>query len=394
MSSIVFEKVSKTYNDNRIIEALDLEVRDGELLVLVGPSGCGKSTLLRMLAGLEEINGGEIRIDGRRINELLPQQRNLSMVFQNYALYPHMTVRRNLGFPLKMQRLARDEIERRVMRTAELLGLTPLLERLPKQLSGGQRQRVAMGRAIVRDAQAFLMDEPLSNLDAKLRVQIRSEIASLQARLGTTTLYVTHDQVEAMTLGQRVAVMRNGKLQQLADPLTLYEQPANAFVASFVGSPGMNLVRVALEGSGAEFRIRLGDITLPLPPTALQRHPGLRQRTGGELLLGIRPEAIRLAGAADEKGLQVRVGSTESLGHETILHTLADIAAVAGDADLPGDTLLAQPGLVCVLSGHKALKPGEGVRLALDVQRLNWFELNGEAIDAAPRGGDASPTTS
>jgi ABC-type sugar transport system ATPase subunit len=391
MSSIFFEKVCKTYNDNRIIEALDLEVRDGELLVLVGPSGCGKSTLLRMLAGLEEINGGEIRIDGRRINELPPQQRNLSMVFQNYALYPHMTVRRNLAFPLKMQRLARDEIERRVMRTAELLGLTPLLERRPKQLSGGQRQRVAMGRAIVRDVQAFLMDEPLSNLDAKLRVQIRSEIASLQARLGTTTLYVTHDQVEAMTLGQRVAVMRNGRLQQLADPLTLYKQPANAFVASFVGSPGMNLVRVALQGAEAKFRIRLGDVTLPLPPDVRQRCPGLGERTGGELLLGIRPEAIRLAETADEKGLQVQVGSTESLGHETILHTLADIAAVAGDADLPGDSLLPQPGLVCVLSGHKTFKPGERVRLAFDMQRLSWFELDGEAIDAAPPDARATP---
>jgi ABC-type sugar transport system ATPase subunit len=391
MSSIVFDKVSKTYDGNRIIEALDLEVRDGELLVLVGPSGCGKSTLLRLLAGLEEISSGEIRIDGHRVNELPPQRRNLAMVFQNYALYPHMTVRRNLAFPLKMQRLSRDEIERRVLRTAELLDLAPLLERRPRQLSGGQRQRVAMGRAIVRDAQAFLMDEPLSNLDAKLRVQIRSEIASLQARLGTTTLYVTHDQVEAMTLGQRVAVMRHGRLQQLADPVTLYERPANAFVAGFVGSPGMNLLRVALEGSVDGLRIRLGDMTFPLPPTALHRHPGLQQRRGGELLLGIRPEAIRLAEAADEQGLQVEVGSSESLGHETILHALADIAAVAGDADVPGDNLLARPGLVCVLPGHKAFRPGARLRLRFDRQRLSWFELSGEAIDAAPRDAEPPP---
>ncbi|MCU7809081.1 MAG: ABC transporter ATP-binding protein, partial [Candidatus Thiodiazotropha sp. (ex Semelilucina semeliformis)] len=248
MASIRLDKVSKQYDGHdAIIEEMDLQIRDGELLVLVGPSGCGKSTLLRMVAGLEEISAGEILIDDQVVNQLPPQKRNLAMVFQNYALYPHMTVRENLAFPLKMQRLSRDEVNRRVAQTAELLSLGNLLDRRPKQLSGGQRQRVAMGRAMVRDADAFLMDEPLSNLDAKLRVEIRSEIAALQRRLGITTLYVTHDQVEAMTLGHRVAVMRAGKLQQVATPSRLYEHPVNVFVAGFIGNPGMNVLRVMLE---------------------------------------------------------------------------------------------------------------------------------------------------
>jgi multiple sugar transport system ATP-binding protein len=384
MAAIVFDKVTKRYDDTNVIDALDLKVRDGELLVLVGPSGCGKSTLLRMLAGLEEVSDGEIRLAGRRVNELPPQRRNLAMVFQNYALYPHMTVRRNLAFPLKMQRLPRSEVERRVAHTAELLDLTSLLERRPSQLSGGQRQRVAMGRAIVRDAQAFLMDEPLSNLDAKLRGQIRSDIANLQRRLGITTLYVTHDQVEAMTLGQRVAVMRRGRLQQLADPVTLYERPANTFVATFVGSPGMNLMRVALERTHGGFAVRLGRSRFNLPAVALRRHPGLQAQSGGELLLGIRPEALRQSETPEEESLEVRVESRESLGHETILHFQADIETVNGDADNPGDAAMEQPGLVSIHPGHAHFTPGDNLKLRFDMQRLSWFELNGKAIDHHP----------
>jgi multiple sugar transport system ATP-binding protein len=302
-----------------------------------------------------------------------------------------MTVRRNLAFPLKMQRLPRDEIEHRVARTAQLLDLSPLLERRPNQLSGGQRQRVAMGRAIVRDAQAFLMDEPLSNLDAKLRLQIRSEIADLQSRLGITTLYVTHDQVEAMTLGQRVAVMRRGRLQQLADPVTLYQQPANAFVATFVGSPGMNLIRVALERLNGGHVVRLGGTGFNLPAVALQRHPGLQERSGGELLLGIRPDALRLSEFPGGESLAVTVGSCESLGHETILYLRTDVTIVAGDADHPGDTPTTHPYLVSILPGHAHFTPGDNLKLQIDMQRLSWFDLNGQAIEAIPGTARQSP---
>jgi multiple sugar transport system ATP-binding protein len=378
MSAIVFDKVSKDYDGQSVIEQLDLEVSDGELLVLVGPSGCGKSTLLRMVAGLEEISGGEIRIGGRLINDLPPQRRNLAMVFQNYALYPHMTVRRNLAFPLKMQGLARSEVRRRVEETAKLLDLTALLERRPKQLSGGQRQRVAMGRALVREADLFLMDEPLSNLDARLRGEIRSEIAALQSRLGITTLYVTHDQVEAMTLGQRVAVMRDGRLQQVADPRTLYRHPANIFVAGFIGSPGMNLLRVPLAGDKDHLAVRVGDSWLTLPDPVRQRHPKLARLSGQEVLMGLRPEAISLD--TGDFILTAEVQATEYLGHETLLHVSADITAVAGDADHRDESGVRPPNLTAVLPGHRPMQAGERLKLHIDTDGLNLFDLGGTAI--------------
>ncbi|MCU7924648.1 MAG: ABC transporter ATP-binding protein, partial [Candidatus Thiodiazotropha sp. (ex Dulcina madagascariensis)] len=332
MASIIFDNVSKTYSDGvDVIRQLCLTIENGELLVLVGPSGCGKSTALRMVAGLEAISAGEIRLDGQVVNGIPAQRRNLAMVFQNYALYPHMSVRRNLEFPLRMRKLPGREIKRRVERIAEMLDLTALLERKPKALSGGQRQRVAMGRAIVRDADAFLMDEPLSNLDAKLRVQIRTEIATLQTRLGVTTLYVTHDQVEAMTLGQRVAVLREGRLQQVAPPGDLYRRPANIFVAGFIGSPGMNLLRGTMEEKDGNPVLRLGPNRLILPEQVLTEHPGLQTRPGESLLIGIRPEAIRLADDLAEHSLPARVHAVESLGHETILHLATDLASIASD---------------------------------------------------------------
>jgi len=378
MAEIVFEKVSKRYQGVPVIEGFDLQVRDGELLVLVGPSGCGKSTLLRLLAGLEEITSGEIRLGGRRLNELDPQRRNLAMVFQNYALYPHMTVAQNLAFPLRMRRLPRREIERRVEETAALLGLQPLLTRRPAQLSGGQRQRVAMGRAIVREADAFLMDEPLSNLDAKLRGRIRGEIAALQARLGTTTLYVTHDQVEAMTLGHRVAVMRGGRLQQVADPATLYRHPANIFVAGFIGNPGMNLLRSRLEQRGGGLGVRLGGLPLSLPDSLLARHPGLSRRAGTEVLLGIRPERIALQGEGG--ALDARVESVEHLGHETLLHARVDLAVVTADAE-PGVSAPDAPSLItAVVPGHRPLRPGTPLRLFLEADGISLFDPGGVSL--------------
>jgi multiple sugar transport system ATP-binding protein len=381
MSQIVFDKISKSYEGQRVIEELDLEIRDGELLVLVGPSGCGKSTLLRMLAGLDEIDGGEIRIDGLRLNELPPQRRRLAMVFQNYALYPHMTVRDNLAFPLKMQRLGKGEIARRVEQTAALLDLTSLLERRPRQLSGGQRQRVAMGRAVVREAAAFLMDEPLSNLDAKLRSQIRGEIADLQARLGTTTLYVTHDQVEAMTLGQRIAVMRRGRLQQVAEPHRIYQQPANIFVAGFIGNPGMNLFRTRLLDADGALAIDLAGRPLPLPAQAIERHPGIDDWRGRELLAGIRPEAISLAQSDHPHALPAKLRLVESLGHETLIHADCALATIGADDD-PVLEATAAPPWTAALPGHQPLKPGDRLHLCLAGEGLCLFEPGGDAIGA------------
>ncbi|MEW6445733.1 MAG: ABC transporter ATP-binding protein [Pseudomonadota bacterium] len=298
MADVVFDNVSKSYQgaESPTIERLDLAVRDGELLVLVGPSGCGKSTVLRMLAGLESISGGELRIGGQRVNERAPKERDVAMVFQDYALYPHMNVRENLAFPLKMRRLPASEQARRIGWAADMLDLGGLLDRKPAQLSGGQRQRVAMGRALVREAAVFLLDEPLSNLDAKLRVQVRAEIAALQRGLGATMLYVTHDQTEAMTLGQRVAVFDRGRLQQLASPRDLYDRPANTFVAGFIGQPPMNLLPAALA------RTLLPD--------------GLAESA---VTLGLRPEHLRLA-APGEPSLRLTINAIEFLGHETLLH--------------------------------------------------------------------------
>ncbi|MCU7933285.1 MAG: ABC transporter ATP-binding protein [Candidatus Thiodiazotropha sp. (ex Dulcina madagascariensis)] len=381
MASIIFDNVSKTYSDGvDVIRQLCLTVENGELLVLVGPSGCGKSTALRMVAGLEAISAGEIRLDGRVVNGIPAQRRNLAMVFQNYALYPHMSVRRNLAFPLRMRKLPGREIKRRVERIAEMLDLTALLERKPKALSGGQRQRVAMGRAIVRDADAFLMDEPLSNLDAKLRVQIRTEIAALQTRLGVTTLYVTHDQVEAMTLGQRVAVLREGRLQQVAPPGELYRRPANIFVAGFIGSPGMNLLRGTMEEKDGKPVLRLGPNRLILPEQVLTEHPGLQTRPGESLLIGIRPEAIRLADDLAEHSLPARVHAVESLGHETILHLATDLASITSDTTDPAASTDPAPPLIAVLPGQHGFRPGDTLQLGIDIDGLRLFDMSGNAV--------------
>ncbi len=382
MAEIIFEEVSKTYvGGARAVDDINLHIKNGELMVLVGPSGCGKSTLMRMVAGLEEISEGRIIIGGKVVNRIPPQQRNVAMVFQNYALYPHMTVRGNLEFPLRMQKLTRAEINRRVQRTAETLDLTALLDRRPKALSGGQRQRVAMGRAIIRDAEVFLMDEPLSNLDAKLRLRIRTEIAVLQARLGITTLYVTHDQVEAMTLGQRVAVMRGGRLQQVASPRELYERPANIFVAGFFGSPGMNVLRVTLQSTENGLAIRLGKHSLFLPVQFGADYAKLGAWVGREVLVGIRPAAITLAEPGTPGSLPVTVRAAEYLGHETILHGDADVVTVTADSGQPDAMTEKAAVLTAVLSGYHPLQSGELLRVQFDTENLRFFDLNGKAID-------------
>jgi ABC-type sugar transport system ATPase subunit len=344
LASVGFENVDKLYPGGAAaVSDLCLDVADGELLAIVGPSGCGKSTVLRLLAGLDAPTRGTLTIGGRVVNDDPPQRRNVAMVFQDYALYPTRTVRGNLSFPLEMRGLARDEVRRRVEATAALLELSPLLERLPRQLSGGERQRVAMGRALVREPAAFLLDEPLSNLDAVLRGQVRGEIAELQRRTGTTMLYVTHDQVEALTLGARVAVLDRGRLQQVATPQELYARPANVFVAGFIGSPPMNLLPAA----------RAGALGLPPPPP-------------GAATLGMRPEALRLA--AGEGGARARVEHVEYLGHETLAHlALADDAKPALVARLP-DAL----GL--------GLAAGTTVGLRVDPAAARWFAADGAAI--------------
>ena len=368
MASIVYERVDKIYpGGTQAIFDFSLAVGDGERMALVGPSGCGKSTLLRLLAGLDDATRGQLRIGGEVVNDLPPQRRNVAMVFQDYALYPHMTVRANLEFPLKMRNRPRAEIVRQVAWAAELLGLGELLDRLPRQLSGGQRQRVAMGRALVRQPTVFLMDEPLSNLDARLRVQIRAELSELLERLGATTLYVTHDQAEAMTLGDRVAVLDRGRLQQVAPPQELYERPANTFVAGFIGNPPMNLFPARLIAAAAGgLGLRLGEQTLPLElsPAVADRW---RTWLDTSLTAGIRPEHLRLA-EDHEEGLQTTVSDAEYLGHETLLHVRVD------GQDPPGAVLVAR------LSGIRPFHKGETVRLSLEPARLHGFGPDGAAL--------------
>jgi multiple sugar transport system ATP-binding protein len=366
MARVTFDKVSKTFADGTTALAdVDLEVHDGELLVLVGPSGCGKSTALRLLAGLETVSAGALRIDGVLVNELAPQQRNIAMVFQNYALYPHMSVRRNLEFPLRMARLPAAEMARRTAWAAELLQLSPLLERMPKQLSGGQRQRVAMGRAIVREPRVFLMDEPLSNLDAKLRVQIRTEIAALQRRLNITTLYVTHDQVEAMTLGQRVAVLNNGRVQQVAAPQDLYERPANTFVAGFIGSPGMNVLASRLQQRDGALWCEFAGQWLEMPRDGRVDYARLQAYVDGPVSIGLRPEAFAIADA-DTAQVTLPLNAVEALGHEQLLYF--DLAQASGAP------------LVVRLPGTTALVAGDQVPLQVQARELYLFTAQGEAV--------------
>src|SRR5688572_280245 len=302
MAEVVLSQVAKRFGDVTVIDGLDLEIADREFMVLVGPSGCGKTTALRMIAGLEEVSGGTISIGGRPVNDLPPKDRDIAMVFQSYALYPHMTVRGNLEFGLKMRGIAREETNRRVGDAAEILGITHLLDRKPKDLSGGQRQRVAVGRAIVRQPAVFLFDEPLSNLDAKLRVQTRGEITKLQQTLGTTSVYVTHDQIEAMTMGHRITVMREGKIQQVGTPREVYEKPANTFVAQFIGTPPMNLLEATVEGGIA----RTSSFSIPVA------------HEPGPVILGIRPEHLTHGGA-----IQATVDIVEPIGHESIVYATA-----------------------------------------------------------------------
>ncbi len=342
VAEVTIRQLQKAYGAVQVMQSLDLDIVDGEFVVLVGPSGCGKSTLLRMIAGLEEISGGTIAIGPRVVNNLPPSERDIAMVFQNYALYPHKTVGANMGFALKMRGEAADVVATKVNRAAEILGLTPYLDRYPRALSGGQRQRVAMGRAIVRDPQVFLFDEPLSNLDAKLRVQMRTEIRELHLRLKTTTVYVTHDQIEAMTMADKIVVMQGGRIEQVGAPLELYDHPANVFVASFIGSPAMNLIAGRVTGGA----LQAGAASLPLPP-------GMIIADGRDVIYGIRPEHLS-PGAA---GLQAVVAVVEPTGSETHV--------------------------VCRVDGHEVtvvfrdrvtLKPGDAVTLAPDAAAVHMFD--------------------
>jgi multiple sugar transport system ATP-binding protein len=361
VSRVALVHVGKVYpNGTRALDDVTLEAADGELLVLVGPSGCGKSTVLRLVAGLDEPTSGEIRIGDRVVNDVPPQDRNVAMVFQDYALYPHMSVRGNLEFPLRMRGADRAELDRRVADAARQLGLEALLDRLPKQLSGGQRQRVAMGRALVREPAVSLLDEPLSNLDAKLRVDVRAEIAELQARTKTTMLYVTHDQVEAMTLGERVAVLNAGTLQQVATPRDLYDRPANAFVAGFIGNPPMNLLPGRITRTGSQVAVAIAAGTVPVAPDRLPK-----TASADGVTVGIRPEAFTRAADAVSGALRFTVDHVEWLGHETLAHLHAGNEAARVVARLPG---------------MHELAAGQPLALTVDPERVYLFDRDGRAL--------------
>jgi multiple sugar transport system ATP-binding protein len=398
VAGVTFSSAGKVYGDGtRALSALDLEVQDGEFMVLVGPSGCGKTTALRMVAGLEAITEGEIRIGETVVNDLDPADRDVAMVFQNYALYPHMSIYDNIAFGLKMRRVPKSEIDRRVREIARVLGLHEMLERRPRQLSGGQRQRVAMGRAIVRDPRVFLMDEPLSNLDAKLRAQMRAEVARIQHELGATTIYVTHDQVEAMTMGDRVAVLRKGELQQLDDPETLYEAPANLFVGSFIGSPTMNLVEARLERRDGGLAAHLGGQAVQLSPEITVERPALAGYVGRTIALGLRPEHLREPGAArpGETMLEGTVIVSESLGSERLIHVeipaipvvSEEVLEVVRDTDAALveelETDAREQRAVVLARFDTSVRPrlGERIGVSVAVQKAYFFDLDtGSAI--------------
>jgi multiple sugar transport system ATP-binding protein len=386
MAQIVLDEVDKHYPGGvKGIDGLSLDIADGEFMVLVGPSGCGKSTALRSIAGLEEITSGAISIGGRVVNDLPPKDRDIAMVFQNYALYPHMTVEQNLAFGLQQRKTPRDEISRRVLAVAKMLGLEEFLKRKPSALSGGQRQRVAMGRAIVREPQAFLMDEPLSNLDAKLRVSMRASLSQLHERLGVTTVYVTHDQVEAMTLGRRVCVLRDGKLQQVDSPQRLFDAPVNLFVAGFIGSPAMNFVTAKAVRDDGPAVVFAGH-RLPIPPAVVEARPGLERFFGRELILGVRPSDFEDAGLADPGWARMPVEArvTEELGSE--IHVIfaidapivehASLSQAISDED--DDSAIALAGgesqWTARVAARSRVKPGQRLDLALDTSNLHFFD--------------------
>ena len=359
MATVSIRRLNKKYDEVHAVKDVNLDIRDQEFMVLVGPSGCGKTTTLRMVAGLESITSGEVAIGNTVVNELPPMDRDIAMVFQNYALYPHMSVFDNMAFGLKMRKFERPEIEKRVKAAADILNIQELLARKPRQLSGGQRQRVALGRAIVRHPQVFLFDEPLSNLDAKLRVQMRVELKKLHARLGTTAVYVTHDQVEAMTLGDRVVVMRDGWVQQVGEPLELYNQPANRFVAGFIGSPAMNFADVTIAERDGVVRAANSGIDIGLAPA---QAAGLRPYTGQRVVLGIRPEDLHLAGDATPDSFEAEVEVVERLGAVTLL-----------DIKVGPDTMVAS------VEPTVSARMGDRLRLTMDPERLHFFDAKSEA---------------
>jgi multiple sugar transport system ATP-binding protein len=392
MAGVTFDGVSKIYPDGtRAVNSIDLEVQDGEFMVLVGPSGCGKTTALRMVAGLEDISEGVLKIGERVVNHVPSRDRDIAMVFQSYALYPHLTVYDNIAFGLKLKKVPKAEIDKRVQSAAKVLGLEGFLKRKPRALSGGQRQRVAMGRAIVREPQAFLMDEPLSNLDAKLRVQMRAEIAKLQSDLGTTTVYVTHDQIEAMTMGDRVAVMRKGELQQVAAPQELYDKPVNLFVGGFIGSPAMNLVEAKLERANGGLAAVAGGEKIVLGDETLSARPALKEYQGREVILGIRPEDLEDAAlavdATSDRQLSGEVELTEALGSEVMVHFSIDAQPAitdevrelqkdAGGGEQPEEAPHPEgrTTLVGRFGARSKARKGEPIKVAVDARALHFFD--------------------
>jgi multiple sugar transport system ATP-binding protein len=399
VAEVTFDGVSKIYPDGtRAVNDINLEIQDGEFMVLVGPSGCGKTTALRMVAGLEDISEGQLRIGERVVNELAPRDRDIAMVFQSYALYPHLTVYDNIAFSLRLRKTPKEETDKRVKDAARILGLEQFLDKKPRSLSGGQRQRVAMGRAIVRQPQAFLMDEPLSNLDAKLRVQMRAEISGIQRDLKVTTLYVTHDQVEAMTMGDRVAVIRKGELQQVATPQELYDQPVNIFVGGFIGSPAMNLVEATLAKSNGGLAVKTGDQTIVLSDETLQQHPALRSYEGRQIVLGIRPEdledaAVDKDASAGQARMRGRVELREALGSEILVHftieappavteDVRELARDVGDeSTVDAKAEASHTTMVGRFSPRTEVRVGDVLEIAVDTRSLHFFDPeNGMAI--------------
>jgi multiple sugar transport system ATP-binding protein len=382
MATVSMEQINKMYaNGFHAVKDLNLDVRDGEFMVLVGPSGCGKTTALRMVAGLEDISSGTLCIGGKPVNDVTPKDRDIAMVFQNYALYPHMTVAENIGFALKLRKLPKAEVAAKVKETADILGLSEWLDRKPGQLSGGQRQRVAMGRAIVREPSVFLMDEPLSNLDAKLRVQMRAEVQRIQRRINVATMYVTHDQVEAMTMGDRVAVMRSGVLQQVDHPQVLYDRPDNLFVAAFIGSPAMNLYEASITEGARSFRLGSQEIELPQP--VLAAHPGLAAYADRNVVVGLRPEHLPAANGTAGPTLAGDVDLVEALGSELVVHFTIDARRVRAEGTTSADEeAVTESGEgVARVDPGSPVKVGQRATFAIKADGLQFFDPDtGEAI--------------